>query len=70
MDSVWEQRELEARKMLGNAAESPGLDACFVRRFLLCHTMIINRSPLSYKEPFIRRVIFINPPIELNWIYL
>jgi hypothetical protein len=30
VDSVWEQEKLEARKMLGNAAESPASSACFV----------------------------------------
>ena len=30
-DSVWEQRKLEARKMLENAADSPASSARFVR---------------------------------------
>jgi hypothetical protein len=32
--SVWEQKKLEARKMLENAADSPASSARFVRRFL------------------------------------
>jgi len=32
VDSAWEQRKLEARKMLENAAESPASSACFVGR--------------------------------------
>ena len=36
VDSVWEQRKLEARKMLEKAAESPASSARFVGRFLLC----------------------------------
>ena len=32
VDSVWEQRKLEARKMLENAAESPASSARFVGR--------------------------------------
>ena len=32
VDSVWEQRKLEARKMLENAAESPASSARFVSR--------------------------------------
>jgi len=35
VDSVWEQKKLEARKMLENAAESPASSARFVSlRFL------------------------------------
>jgi hypothetical protein len=30
VDSAWEQEKLEARKMLGNAAESPATSARFV----------------------------------------
>jgi hypothetical protein len=33
VDYAWEQRKLEARKMLENAAESPGSSACFVSPF-------------------------------------
>jgi len=34
VDSAWEQEKLEARKMLGNGAESPASSARFVgRRF-------------------------------------
>ena len=32
VDSAWEQKKLEARKMLENAAESHTSGACFVRR--------------------------------------
>jgi hypothetical protein len=32
VDSVWEQKKLEARKMLENAAESPASSARFVGR--------------------------------------
>ena len=44
MDSVWEQKKLEARKMLENAAESPASSARFVgRRYskvtVPCHTL-------------------------------
>jgi hypothetical protein len=34
VDSVWKQRQLEARKMLENAAESPGSSARFVGQIL------------------------------------
>jgi hypothetical protein len=34
VDSVWEQRKLEARKMLENGAESPASRARGVRRLL------------------------------------
>jgi hypothetical protein len=30
VDSAWEQKKLEVRKMLENAAESPPSSACFV----------------------------------------
>ena len=33
VDSAWEQKKLEARKMLENAAESPASSARIVRRF-------------------------------------
>ena len=33
VDSVWEQKKLEARKMFEKAAESPASSARFVRRF-------------------------------------
>jgi len=33
VDSAWEQKKLEARKLLENAAESPASRARFVRRF-------------------------------------
>ncbi len=33
VDSAWEQKKLEARKMLENAAESPASSARFVGRF-------------------------------------
>jgi hypothetical protein len=32
VDNVWEQKKLEARKMLENAAESPASSARFVGR--------------------------------------
>jgi hypothetical protein len=35
MDSVWEQRKLEARKILENAAESPASSARFVSPLLI-----------------------------------
>jgi len=35
VDSVWEQKKLEARKMLENAAESHTSGARFVRRLFL-----------------------------------
>ena len=34
VDSAWEQKKLEARKLLENAAESPASSARCVRRFL------------------------------------
>jgi len=34
VDSAWEQRKLEARKLLENAAESPASSARFVGRWL------------------------------------
>jgi hypothetical protein len=34
MDSAWEQKKLEARKMLEKAAESPASSARFVGRIL------------------------------------
>jgi hypothetical protein len=34
VDSAWEQRKLEAREMLENAADSPASSARFVRRGL------------------------------------
>jgi len=34
VDSVWEQKKLEARKMLEKRAESPASSARFVGRFL------------------------------------
>jgi len=33
VDSAWEQKKLEARKLLENAAESPASSARFVGRF-------------------------------------
>jgi hypothetical protein len=33
VDSVWEQKKLEARKLLENAAESPASSARYVGRF-------------------------------------
>jgi len=38
VDSAWEQKKPEARKMLENAAESPASSARCVRRILLCKT--------------------------------
>jgi hypothetical protein len=38
VDSVWEQKKLEARKMLENAAESPASSARCVGRSLLRKT--------------------------------
>jgi hypothetical protein len=35
VDSAWEQRKLEVRKMLENAAESPASNARFVGQFFL-----------------------------------
>jgi len=37
VDSAWEQKKLEARKMLENAAESPASSARFVRRKARMH---------------------------------
>ena len=46
VDSVWEQRKLEARKMLENAAESPVSSARVVRRLyvkvdVICHRILL-----------------------------
>ena len=37
VDSVWEQRKLEARKLPEIAADSPASSALFVRRFCVVH---------------------------------
>jgi hypothetical protein len=40
VDSAWEQRKLEARKMLENAAESHTSGARFVSRFFPWKTLL------------------------------
>ena len=52
VDSVWEQKKLEARKMLENAAESPASSARFVGR-RCCLFM----SLLPYIFPTFRNMI-------------
>ena len=48
MDNAWEQRKLEARKMLDAklAAESHLSSARFVRRFLLCNTRRLKKDDI------------------------
>jgi hypothetical protein len=46
VDNAWEQRKLEARKMLENAAESHLSSARFVRRFLLCNTRRLKKDDI------------------------
>jgi len=43
-DSVWEQKELEARNMLENAAESPASRARIVGRIVLCKNRLLKRD--------------------------
>lgn len=38
VNSVWEQKKLEARKMLVNRAESPASSTRFVSPLLICKT--------------------------------
>jgi hypothetical protein len=46
VDSVWEQENAEARKMLENAAESHTSGARFVRRLLLCNTRRLKKDDI------------------------
>ena len=39
VDNAWDQRKLEARKMLENAAESPASSARFVRQKVHCEVI-------------------------------
>jgi hypothetical protein len=40
VDSAWEQKKLEARKILENAAESPASSARFVGRSYICFVFV------------------------------
>jgi len=50
VDNAWEQRKLEARKMLENAhaakLQSHLSSARFVRRFLLCNTRRLKKDDI------------------------
>ncbi len=46
VDSVWEQENAEARKILENAAESHTSGARFVGQFLLCKTRRLKKRHL------------------------
>jgi hypothetical protein len=51
VDSAWEQRKLEARKMLENAAESPASSARFVGTLLTCQTHCLKKIlPLMSRQ--------------------
>jgi hypothetical protein len=47
VDKVWEQKKLEARKILENAAESHTSGARFVGLFLFCKTLCLSKTAQS-----------------------
>ena len=50
VDSAWEQKKLEARKMPENAAESHTSGARFVRRGLYKVTLSLQVYPISFQK--------------------
>ena len=44
VDSAWEQKKLEARKILENAAESPASSARFVGRIFIAQDLMVDPS--------------------------
>jgi len=60
VDSAWEQRKLEARKMLINAAEFPASSARFVGRVLPIRYCVENSLRLNYEVLFTDKMILSN----------
>jgi len=54
VDSAWEQKKLEARKMLENAAESPASSARFVGRFVVQDSTCFEVADESKRLTFAR----------------
>ena len=59
VDSAWEQRKLEARKMLENAAESPAFSARFLGwRFVMLDSLSEKKTNIELIELFLQAFIY------------
>ena len=65
MDSLWEQRKLEARKMLENAAESHTSGARFVGRVVVQDTLAVKDLPANLTK-FYNELGFLPKPKRDN----